>query len=140
MEQIIKAIEQVTGMSWQEITSKSQKNEVVIARQLFCYYMRKLTKRSLAQIGRQIWKDHATVLHSVKAIENYIATKDICTLNMMRQLEQHLDIESSGSERIHLMKEEDLNSFINFALSKIREIPRITNEEIVKNYVKESKL
>jgi len=53
------------------IQSHTRKREIVQARQLTMYFAKKLTKSSLAIIGLQCGnKDHATVLHACKTIEN----------------------------------------------------------------------
>ena len=53
------------------IQQTSRKREIVQARQLSMYFAKKITKSSLAVIGAQCGnKDHATVLHACKQIEN----------------------------------------------------------------------
>ena len=53
------------------IQNTSRKREIVQARQLSMYFAKKITKSSLAVIGMQCGnKDHATVLHACKTIEN----------------------------------------------------------------------
>lgn len=57
------------------IQSKSRKRDVVQARHLAMFFAKKHTKASLANIGSQIGdRDHATVLHACKAVENLITT------------------------------------------------------------------
>ena len=57
------------------INSKTRKREVVQARQLAMYFSKKLTKNSLNTIGLHCGnKDHATVLHAVKTVNNLIDT------------------------------------------------------------------
>ena len=43
------------------------------ARQLAMYLIRKLTNLSLPDIGREFSRDHSTVLHSIRKVENAIA-------------------------------------------------------------------
>jgi chromosomal replication initiator protein len=51
--------------------SKTRKREIVQARQISMYFSKKLTKSSLASIGMQCGgKDHATVLHAFKTVNN----------------------------------------------------------------------
>ena len=53
------------------IQNTSRKREIVQARQLSMYFAKKITKSSLAVIGMQCGnKDHATVLHACKTIDN----------------------------------------------------------------------
>lgn len=58
-----------------DIQTKSRKREVAQARQVAMYLARKYTKKSLAVIGSEIGnRDHATVLHACKTVENLIET------------------------------------------------------------------
>lgn len=51
--------------------SKTRKREIVQARQLAMYFSKQLTKNSLANIGIHCGnKDHATVLHACKTVNN----------------------------------------------------------------------
>jgi chromosomal replication initiator protein len=57
------------------IQSKTRKREIVQARQVAMFFSKNLTKSSLATIGAQIGgKDHATVLHACKTVNNLIDT------------------------------------------------------------------
>jgi len=57
------------------INSKTRKREIVQARQIAMYFAKTLTKLSLATIGSQIGgKDHATVLHACKTVNNLVET------------------------------------------------------------------
>ncbi len=54
---------------------KTRKREIVQARQVSMYFSKSLTKASLASIGFSIGgKDHATVLHACKTVNNLIDT------------------------------------------------------------------
>jgi len=58
-----------------QLQTKTRKREIVQARQLAMYFSKNLTKSSLASIGSQIGnKDHATVLHACKTVNNLIDT------------------------------------------------------------------
>jgi chromosomal replication initiator protein len=53
------------------LQSKTRKRHIVQARQLAMYFAKRMTKASLASIGSQIGKrDHATVLHACKTVDN----------------------------------------------------------------------
>lgn len=59
----------------EQLQSKTRKREIVQARQVAMYFSKSLTKSSLATIGSQIGgKDHATVLHACKTVNNLIET------------------------------------------------------------------
>ena len=58
-----------------QLQSKTRKREIVQARQVAMFFSKSLTKSSLASIGTQIGgKDHATVLHACKTVNNLIET------------------------------------------------------------------
>lgn len=57
------------------LNSKTRKREIVQARQLSMFFSKKLTKFSLASIGTHCGnKDHATVLHACRTVNNLIDT------------------------------------------------------------------
>lgn len=57
------------------LQSDTRKREVVLARQVAMFFSKSRTKASLATIGSHIGdKDHATVLHACKTVNNLIET------------------------------------------------------------------
>ncbi len=71
IEYIQKMVCEYFDLPLEVINSKTRKREVVQARQLAMFFSKKHTKSSLAHIGKQCGnKDHATVLHAVKTINN----------------------------------------------------------------------
>ncbi len=63
------------NISIDEIQSKTRKRNVVQARHLAMYFAKKLTKNSLANIGKQIGKrDHATVLYACRTVSDLAET------------------------------------------------------------------
>ncbi|MBR6844493.1 MAG: chromosomal replication initiator protein DnaA [Bacteroidales bacterium] len=74
----------------ESIMQTSRKREIVQARQLSMYFAKKITKASLSVIGLQCGnKDHATVLHACKTIENLRQT-DRNIRAMVEELEKKL--------------------------------------------------
>ncbi|MDR2064303.1 MAG: chromosomal replication initiator protein DnaA [Prevotellaceae bacterium] len=66
------------GLSIDIIYSKTRKREIVQARQIAMYFARNMTKHSLAMIGVEIGgKDHATVLHACKIVEDIYDTDKV---------------------------------------------------------------
>lgn len=67
-------------ISDKRIRSKSKKEELVLARQLYCYLTKKVLSRNrvkrkgytLNKIGMLIDRDHATVLYSINAITKHL--------------------------------------------------------------------
>jgi chromosomal replication initiator protein len=71
IEYISKVVCDYFNMPVESIQTKTRKREIVQARQITMYFSKALTKYSLASIGAQIGnKDHATVLHACKTVNN----------------------------------------------------------------------
>jgi chromosomal replication initiator protein len=71
IEYISKVVCDYFNMPVESIQAKTRKREIVQARQITMYFSKNLTKYSLATIGAQIGnKDHATVLHACKTVNN----------------------------------------------------------------------
>lgn len=66
----MKKVEKATGINNEEIKGRSRKVKVVFARHLFCALAKKRTKESFSTIGNFIGKDHATVMNSIKKVED----------------------------------------------------------------------
>lgn len=73
--------------------SKTRKREVVQARQIAMFFAKKMTKSSLASIGMHCGgKDHATVLHACRTVNNLIET-DKQFRSYIGELEKKLSIQ-----------------------------------------------
>lgn len=70
IETIQREVSDYFGISVENMLEASRKREIVQARQMTMYLAKKYTKQSLAAIGSCCGKkDHATVLHAIKTIE-----------------------------------------------------------------------
>lgn len=75
IDYIQKVVSDYFQMDVETLQSKTRKRHIVQARQLAMFFAKKYTKASLASIGSQIGKrDHATVLHACKTVDNLAAT------------------------------------------------------------------
>ncbi len=75
IDYIQKVVSDYFQMDVDTLRSKTRKRHIVQARQLAMFFAKKFTKASLASIGSQIGKrDHATVLHACKTVDNLFAT------------------------------------------------------------------
>ncbi len=73
-EYIIEKIASYYGISIEEISGKSKIKNTAMARQISMYLMRKLTNLTLEEIGTVLNKDHSTVLHAIRRIEDNISS------------------------------------------------------------------
>ncbi len=75
IDYIQKVVSDYFEMDVATLQSKTRKRHIVQARQLAMFFAKRLTKASLASIGSQIGKrDHATVLHACKTVDNLAET------------------------------------------------------------------
>ncbi len=69
---IVEAVSEYFSVSVQDIRSTRRVATVVLARHVACYLARKMTTKSLPEIGRDIGgRDHTTVLYSCQGIDAY---------------------------------------------------------------------
>jgi chromosomal replication initiation ATPase DnaA len=73
-EVVLMAVCRLTGVSPEDVKSKSRRLDVVIVRQVYCYAARELTGASMKGIGEVVNRDHATVIHSYRVVQNMLAT------------------------------------------------------------------
>lgn len=65
------------GVSWQTIISRNRKIRVAMARQVYCYLSVHLLGKSLSEIGREIKRDHTTIIAARKRIDDLISVNDV---------------------------------------------------------------
>jgi len=66
------------NISVEQIIGASRKREIIIARQIAMYLSRSHTSHSLKSIGDHFGgKDHSTVVHSLKTVEDLLATDKV---------------------------------------------------------------
>jgi len=90
-ERILKIVADHFGFDHQFISSKTRKQEVLVPRQLAMVMYKKHTNKSLVNIGKICGeKDHATVLHAIRAINNWIETNGITRdgVNVRKEYEE----------------------------------------------------
>jgi len=75
LDYILQVVSDYFRLDVNSVLSKTRKREVVQVRQVAMYFAKNLTNRSYKNIGVQLGKkDHATVLHACKTINDLIAT------------------------------------------------------------------
>jgi chromosomal replication initiator protein len=90
VDYISKKVCEYYDLDMEVLQSRSRKREIVQARQIAMYFSKTMTNSSLATIGAKIGKkDHATVLHACKTINNLIET-DRELKNQVREIETQL--------------------------------------------------
>jgi len=72
IERIEQVTSQITGVSIEQMHTRTRKQEVAWARQLSMYFARQMTKLSLDAIGGHFDRTHATALHACRSINNLL--------------------------------------------------------------------
>ncbi|NHZ87155.1 MAG: hypothetical protein GWP19_14990 [Planctomycetia bacterium] len=76
LEDIVRRVSEVTSISEKNIVGSSRKKELVEARQIAAYLGREILGVSLSSIGMYFGgRDHTTILHACKNIEEKIKSK-----------------------------------------------------------------
>jgi chromosomal replication initiator protein len=70
LERILSDVSNKSGISEETLKSKTRIREVAEARQIYFKRASQITKLSLAAIGKFVNRDHATVIHGIKAVNN----------------------------------------------------------------------
>ena len=77
IDDILKIVGRHYNVARTDLLSPRRARSVVVPRQVGMYLAKKLTSRSLPEIGRRFGgRDHSTVLHAVRKIEDQIKTDD----------------------------------------------------------------
>ena len=76
MEDIVRKVSELTGISEEGIVGKSRRKEIVEARQTAMFLCRNILDNSLSSVGMYFGgRDHTTVMHSIKIIEKKKSNK-----------------------------------------------------------------
>ena len=77
IDDILKIVGRHFNVGRTDLLSPRRARSVVVPRQIGMYLAKKMTARSLPEIGRRFGgRDHSTVLHAVRKIEDQIKTDD----------------------------------------------------------------
>jgi hypothetical protein len=73
-EKIVELVAEWYGITPKQVYSKSRKAPLVAARQIAMKIMKESLEMHLTQIGKVFKKDHTTVIHGIKTINNAFDT------------------------------------------------------------------
>jgi hypothetical protein len=71
---IIEVVSEYYNMSSRALNQKTRKREIVQGRQICFYLGKNHTNLTLSALGKEFGKDHATVKHGIKVVNNLIDT------------------------------------------------------------------
>jgi len=83
LNQVSRIVAEHFKISEKKLYSKSRTMDIAFARQVAMYLSREITKNSLISIGKHFGnRDHSTVIHACKTIEEKISTDDVLNKNI----------------------------------------------------------
>ena len=90
IDEIQKKVAEYFNISVKEMQSSRRARTVARPRQIAMYLAKQLTSRSLPEIGRKFDRDHTTVMHAVRKVEELIV-EDACLAESVDALRRALD-------------------------------------------------
>ena len=120
-----------------DVLSTSQERKFIVPRQVAMYFIKEFTKKSLAETGKYFngrckCKDHATILHAIKAVNNQLDT-DKKFKEAFNVIERKLLLKGRKS----LKGSFSTSTVINFRFYFIKKIRRYTAKVVYISPVKE---
>ena len=76
LEHILRMCCNAAGVEREQAVSDSRLREVILARQLYFWFARRLTGYRLKEIGALVGLTHSSVVHHLKTARNYLKQKD----------------------------------------------------------------
>ena len=70
LQEIRQVISEITGISPDDFGNRCKRDEYVLSRQLYTSVLKELTGWSVTQIGKDLKRNHATILHTLKEVDN----------------------------------------------------------------------
>ena len=93
---IKKIVSDSLGVPMEKLQGETRKRQIVIARQLSMYLAKNMTNASLKAIGAQFGgRDHSTVIHSCKAVQDLMDT-DLIFKDTVSDLEKKIKMSLNG--------------------------------------------
>jgi chromosomal replication initiator protein len=90
---ILEIISKESGVTIEDILSRSRKTEKVISRHIFCGILRKNYNYSLPFIGELVGRDHTTVIHATEQFNNRYRLEDNFK-NLVDRINYHIELKS----------------------------------------------
>lgn len=91
IDQIINTCAGVFNVEPVDILGKSRKSEIVKARQAAISLSRHYTKTTLKKIGEHFGRDHTTVIHALRVVNNSVSIQDAYLFPYMDKLHTMLN-------------------------------------------------
>lgn len=102
IELIIQSVCDSTGIGLDEIAYKSKKSEIVEARRLAIYFLRRFTELNQLDIAHLVGcKDHTTVIHHLHTIRDFQDIGDPRTMRLINKINQSFPLWIINNKRAY---------------------------------------
>jgi chromosomal replication initiator protein len=94
MKQIIECVCNYFEVTPEMINKRCRVKRLVIARQYSMYFIKHKTDNTLKTIGEQFGSkpyDHASIIHAINTINNFLSIKDQVTINNIESIKRILN-------------------------------------------------
>lgn len=85
-----RAICDAMKVRWIDVLSRKRGDEITGARQLYCYFRMQYYDGKCEHVGKEIFRDHTTVLKSVLVIDGFIDVQDELIAPAVKKIKQQL--------------------------------------------------
>lgn len=90
--EVQQAVSGATDMSISRILKRTRKGDVVFARQLLCYCMRRMCKMSYPRIAEFVgYRDHSCVMYCENEVHDRLKNGDWETVSALRKVEKFFE-------------------------------------------------
>jgi chromosomal replication initiation ATPase DnaA len=83
---ILDAVLNVSGFTLADLRVKTRKSNIVLARQILFYLLKKNTQFNELYVVELLQHDRCTIIHSVNKIETFIKIKDKATIEFLEKV------------------------------------------------------
>lgn len=91
-DRLIKATEEASGLTWEDIKERTRKRGVVDIRKAFTYLALKHGAGSTVQVARMLGQDHTTVIHSRDKVRDLIQVGDPVAIEWLNAIKRRLAV------------------------------------------------
>lgn len=102
---IVEIVCDVFDIDQVQLRKRCRKRELVVARYMCCFFIRKYTTKTLAYVAEMFNQDHTTVIHGITTINNLMDIKDPAILRLMFEIETAFEV---ITKKIHFEQPEEV--------------------------------
>lgn len=75
-DMIRKSLPTILNVKWDDIQGKCREAWIIVPRQMYCYFMSKYGNVTAKNIGKELDRDHTTILSAIKRVSDMLHCED----------------------------------------------------------------